>query len=266
MAHSNGRPAPLAGGDGVLVSLQGVHVDFDGKSILEGIDLEVARGEIVTLIGPNGAGKSTLLKVVLGLLAPASGAVFRRPGLAVGYVPQRLQIDPILPLTVRRFLTLPQRHSEAALRTALQEVGADYILDQAVQELSGGEIQRMLLARALLRKPDLLILDEPLQGVDFTGQSSLFALIEALRRDHNCGVVLVSHDLHIVMSGTDRVVCLNRHVCCSGKPDSVSQHPEYLALFGPQVAQNLAVYTHSHDHHHDLQGNAVLPEEQHRHD
>ena len=225
--------------------------------VLEAVDLDLFANSIVTLIGPNGAGKSTLLKVVLGLQAPESGAVRRKQGLVVGYVPQRLKIDPIFPLTVRRFLSLPKKRREDEILTMLEEVGAAYIIDQPVQDLSGGEAQRMLLARALLRRPDLLILDEPLQGVDFSGQISLFKLIERLRHDRGCGIIMVSHDLHIVMAGTDRVICLNRHICCSGQPESVSQHPEYLALFGPQAATGLAVYSHSHDHHHNLSGDLV---------
>ena len=162
---------------------------------------------------------------------------------------------------MRSFLNLPKRHSDESVKAALAEVGADYTLGQAVQSLSGGELQRVLLARALLRDPQLLVLDEPLQGVDFSGQLALFQLIADVRDRRGCGVLMVSHDLHIVMAGTEQVVCLNRHVCCSGEPESVTRHPEYLALFGPKAAKGLAVYTHAHDHSHDLAGGVVSDEQ-----
>jgi len=242
---------------GALLELKGIELAFDGRKVLQSVNLTVRGGRIIALIGPNGAGKSTLLKVALGLLRPDRGEVRLERKVRIGYVPQRLQIDPILPLTVRRFLSLSRRHSEKDLLSVLNEVGADYILDQAVQDLSGGETQRMLLARALLRDPGLLLLDEPLQGVDFAGQIALFQLIEQVRKQRGCGVVMVSHDLHLVMAGTDEVVCLNHHVCCSGKPEAVTHHPEYLALFGPKAARTLAVYTHHHDHEHDLSGDPL---------
>ena len=249
-----------AGGTGALVTLEAVAVGFGALEVLEHIDLELRPGEIVTLIGPNGAGKTTLVRVVLGLIAPDRGRLRRRAGLTVGYLPQKFAVDTTLPLTVRGFLCLPRPRPAAALEAALAEVGVGYLLDRAVQALSGGELQRVLLARALLRDPELLVLDEPLQGVDFTGQLALFELIGAVRRRRNCGVLLVSHDLHLIMAGTDRVVCLNRHVCCSGAPEAVSRHPEYLALFGPHAARGLAVYTHDHDHDHGLSGEVVAPE------
>jgi zinc transport system ATP-binding protein len=247
------------GGD-PLLQAKGITVDFGDRRILECVDIAVRAGEIVTLIGPNGSGKTTLVRVVLGHLKPGAGAVRRRAGLTIGYLPQRFVFDTTLPLTVRGFLDLPKPRPEPRLREALAEVGVAETLNQAVQELSGGELQRLLLARALLREPDLLVLDEPLQGVDFGGQIALFQLIAEVRRRRGCGVLMVSHDLHLVMAGTDRVVCLNRHVCCSGAPDSVSRHPEYLSLFGPKAAEGLAVYAHDHDHKHELSGDVtVLP-------
>jgi zinc transport system ATP-binding protein len=256
MAVTADRPAVTVPGE-PLISVSGVEVAFAGRRVLEGVELTVRPGEIVTLIGPNGAGKSTLVRVVLGQLEPDRGAVRRRPGLTVGYLPQRLSVDPTLPLTVRAFLNLPRRKPEAMLETALAEVGVPGVLEWPFQELSGGETQRVLLARALLNDPALLVLDEPLQGVDFAGQLALFQLIAEVRRRRGCGVLMVSHDLHLVMAGTDSVVCLNRHVCCSGAPESVRHHPEYLALFGPKAAEGLAVYSHAHDHHHDLSGHVV---------
>jgi len=246
--------------DEPLVSASGVEFAFGGKRVLERVDLAVHGGEIVTLIGPNGAGKTTLVRVVLGQLKPDRGSIRRKPGLTVGYLPQRISVDPTLPLPVRSFLNLPKRQSDESIRTVLDEVGADYTLDQAVQSLSGGELQRVLLARALLRDPQLLVLDEPLQSIDFTGQLALFQLIADVRDRRGCGVLMVSHDLHLVMAGTEQVVCLNRHVCCSGEPESVTRHPEYLALFGPNAAKGLAIYTHAHDHSHDLAGGVVSRE------
>lgn len=240
-----------------LVEIEGLAVRFGQKDVLSGVELCVRRGEIVTLIGPNGAGKSTLARVVLGLQKASGGRIKRAAGLTIGYVPQNLAIDPVLPLTVRRFLNLPRRRPDRVLCDGLAEVGAEHLLERAVQTLSGGEFQRMLLARALMRDPDLLVLDEPLQGVDFSGQLSLFQLIDQVRKRRHCGVLLVSHDLHLVMAGTDNVVCLNNHICCSGRPDAVSAHPEYLELFGPRAAQSLALYHHQHDHEHDISGEVV---------
>lgn len=240
-----------------LLRAEGLGVRYGGRAVLDGVDLVVRPGEIVTLIGPNGAGKSTLVKALLGLVPLSGGRIERRPGLSVGYMPQRLAVDPTLPLTVRRFLTLWGKATEAELRGALAEVGAAHVLGSAVQSLSGGELQRVLLARALLRKPDLLVLDEPVQAVDVHGQAALFELIDTIRRRHGCGVLLVSHDLHLVMARTDTVICLNRHVCCQGKPEEVGRHPDYVALFG-RHAEALALYHHSHDHAHADDG-CVVP-------
>lgn len=250
--------APAAfDGQGALVTLQGIGVRRSGRAILSGVDLTVDPGEIVTIIGPNGGGKTTLLKVVLGLIAPSSGRVARRPGLRLGYVPQRLQLDPTLPITVRRLMTLTRRHSEADLREALAETGVEHLLDADVSNISGGEFQRVLIARALLARPELLVLDEPVQGVDFTGEVALYEKIADIRRRHGCAVLLVSHDLHVVMAASDRVLCLNGHVCCAGVPREVAEAPEYLRLFGARAAGAVAIYRHHHDHTHDLHGEVV---------
>jgi zinc transport system ATP-binding protein len=240
-----------------LVEARGVGVRLGGQDILSHIDLAVGPGEIVSLIGPNGAGKTTLIRVLLGLLPPAEGLVRRRAGLVVGYLPQRVAVDAVLPLTVRRLLSLtrPVPGEEAA--RALEEAGAAYLMDRSVHALSGGEMQRVLLARALLRNPGLLALDEPIQNVDVAGQAEMYGLISRIRERRGCGILMVSHDLHVVMASADRVVCLNRHVCCHGRPEDVSGHPEYLALFGPQAARNLALYTHAHDHRHGPEGEVV---------
>ncbi len=238
----------------LLAEAAGVDVALGGTVVLSDVALTAHAGEIVTLIGPNGSGKTTLVRVVLGLLEPDRGRVYLRPGTRVGYMPQRIAVDRTLPLTVTRFLTLGARGAGARAPAVLGEVGAAGLADRPVQLLSGGEMQRVLLARALLRDPDFLVLDEPAQGVDVTGQEELFHLITRIRDRRGCGVLMVSHDLHLVMASTDTVVCLNHHVCCTGCPEAVSRHPAYLSLFGPAAGQGLAVYTHEHDHRHDAVG------------
>ncbi len=251
-------PAPVSKPDAPpLVAAHGLSVRLGGRTVLSGVDFEIHPEEVVTLIGPNGAGKSTLVRALLGLVTPSAGRVERRRGISVGYLPQRLTIDPTLPMTVRRFLQLWGRADDATLTGLLEEVGVPGLADQPVQGLSGGETQRVLIARALMRRPDLLVLDEPNQGVDVGGQAAMFKLIDRLRRSRRCGVLLISHDLHLVMAATDRVVCLNGHVCCAGHPEAVSRHPEYLALFGPTADSALAVYQHHHDHSHDVHGEVV---------
>ncbi|NYZ13013.1 zinc ABC transporter ATP-binding protein ZnuC [Azospirillum sp. RWY-5-1] len=247
----------------VLVQAIGLGVTLGGRPVLERVDLTVSAGEIVTLVGPNGAGKTTLVRAVLGLVRPTAGTVRRRPWLRVGYMPQKLAIDATLPLTVRRFLGLWRRVEPARIAAALEEVGVGRVADSPVQAISGGEMQRVLLARALLSDPELLVLDEPDQAVDVQGQAELFARIDAARRARGCGVLMVSHDLHTVMARTHRVVCINRHVCCSGTPEDVSRHPEFNALFG-RFAAEVAVYTHRHDHAHAGDGHVVpLPDGHH---
>ena len=241
-----------------LIRLEGVAVSFNGQAVLDDVQLSVHPGEIVTLIGPNGAGKTTLVRVVLGLLQPERGSVRRTPRLRIGYMPQKLHVDATLPLSVLRFLRLVPGVDRKRALAALAEVGAEQVIDSPLQSISGGEMQRVLLARALLREPQLLVLDEPVQGVDVAGQAELYRLISRLRERHGCGVLMVSHDLHLVMSATDQVVCLNRHVCCSGHPEQVSGDPAFIELFG-QDAKSLAVYHHHHDHDHDLHGGVVKP-------
>jgi len=244
----------------VLVEMQGVDITLGGRKVLSGADIQVREGEIVTLIGPNGAGKTTAVRVALGLLRPEKGTVSRDKGVKIGYMPQRLSIEPSLPLTVNRFLSLGlDRHARGKGRRKdiLDELGISHVGDSPVQQVSGGEMQRVLLARALLRNPDLLVLDEPVQGVDVGGQAELYALIRRIRDERQCGVLMVSHDLHVVMAATDHVVCLNQHVCCAGHPRAVSRDPAFVALFGRDIASELALYHHEHDHVHDVHGDVV---------
>jgi zinc transport system ATP-binding protein len=253
----NAPPRALGASPGTLVAVEGLEVRFGATRALTQVALTVDEGEVVTLIGPNGAGKSTLVRAVLGLITPSAGRVWRRPGLRIGYVPQRMTIDPVLPLTVGRFLSLARPGPARKIAAALERVAAAALAGQSIHELSGGEFQRVLLARALMRDPELLVLDEPVQGVDFAGQIALYDLIGRLRESLGLGVLMVSHDLHVVMAATDRVVCLNHHVCCSGAPEAVSRNPEYTALFGAAAARGLAIYSHRHDHEHDLKGDVV---------
>jgi len=232
-----------------LVSLKNTGFQSDGKWLVRGVDFSVRRGEIVTLIGPNGSGKSTTAKTVLGVLKPNEGHVERKSNLRVGYVPQKLMIDWTLPLNVERLMSLTSPISKTDAVAALESVGVGHLLSSEVQHLSGGEFQRVLLARAIARKPDLLVLDEPVQGVDFTGEVELYELIANIRNDLNCGILMISHDLHVVMAQTDTVICLNGHVCCHGTPQSVTNNPEYQKLFGGKAAA-LAIYQHQHDHTH----------------
>ena len=243
---------------------RGVTIAFGGNLVLDDVDLAVRPGEFVTVIGPNGSGKTTLVRAVLGLLAPMSGTVVRRDKLRIGYVPQRLHVDETLPLTARRFISLAAPTSAERLERALDEVGVAHIADSPLQSLSGGEMKRAMLARALLREPDFLALDEPTASMDVTGQAEFYTLIQSIRTGRNCGVLLVSHDLHMVMAAADHVLCLNHHVCCSGAPDAVSRHPEYLALFGPDVTAAMATYTHRHDHRHAVSGDPVAVAESFR--
>lgn len=237
-----------------LISAHGIDMEIGGRKILDDARLDINTGEIVTLIGPNGAGKTTLVHVVLGLLKPLRGTVVRRENLRIGYVPQQFSIDPLIPLDVYRLMTLTCRASRAQAIEVLSSTGVAHLIDQPVAHLSGGEQQRVLLARALLRDPDLLILDEPVQGVDFSGQVAIYQLISDIRTTHGCGILMISHDLHIVMAESDRVICLNGHVCCEGHPEDVSKDPEYVKMFGGMGAQTLGIYAHQHDHSHDVSG------------
>lgn len=253
------RHEPLPTRTDALLSARGIAVSRGGRAILDGIDIDIEDGEIVTLIGPNGAGKTTLVRVLLGLERADRGRVAKRADLRVGYAPQRFDRDPAIPITVSRFLTLGAPASADTIARVLDEVGAGRVAGRQLSALSGGELQRVVLARALVRSPNLLVLDEPVRGVDYVGEAELYSLIGRIRTERGLGVLLVSHYLHVVMAQSDRVVCLNRHVCCHGVPETVAQHPEYVRLFGPDTARAFAVYHHHHDHAHDLAGQPITP-------
>ena len=236
-----------------LVTTKELNYKIGGRQILHDINFVLEPGQITTIIGPNGAGKSSLVNIVIGLNTQFEGSIQRQPGLTIGYLPQHSKINPLMPITVKRLMSLTKKISDHELMLALEKTGVTSLVNQQVKDLSGGEMQRVMLARALLSKPDLLVLDEPTAGVDVTGEVEMYELISQIRDETGCAILMVSHDLHLVMSKTDQVLCLNHHLCCSGKPESVSQHPEYLALFGGKT-ESIAVYTHHHDHVHDLDG------------
>ena len=235
---------------GTLVSLDNAGVCVSDKWLVRGVSLEVFRGEIVTLIGPNGSGKSTTAKMALGVINPSEGTARCRRDIHVNYVPQKLVVDWTMPLTVKRFMALTHATNENDIERALSSTGTQHLKNAQIRNLSGGEFQRVLLARAIVNTPDLLVLDEPVQGVDFNGEIALYRLIEEFRTELNCGIILISHDLHVVMSTTNRVICLNGHVCCSGSPEAVASAPEFRTLFGDRAANELAFYKHNHDHEH----------------
>ena len=231
---------------GSLIAAENISLKLGQQAGLDNVSIAIKSEEIVTLIGPNGAGKTTLVRILLGLIEPDTGRIERKENLSVGYVPQKLATNPTMPMTVTRFLKMAVALSDQQINSILTEVGAPKVGDTLITNLSGGELQRIHIARALLRDPELLVLDEPTQNVDYSGQTDLYALISKIRNKRKCGILIISHDLHLVMSKTDHVLCLNRHVCCEGQPEAVSRHPEYQALFGPNVAEGLAVYSHQH--------------------
>ena len=237
----------------ILVKLNEVGIRQNDKWLVKGVSLVVEKGKIVTLIGPNGSGKSTTAKIALGIYKKIEGQVEKYTN-NVGYVPQKISIDWTLPLRVNDFMLLTENLKDEAVNEALSLTGVIHLKNKNLGNLSGGEFQRVLLARAISRKPDLLVLDEPVQGVDFTGEIALYELIKKISDTLNCGILLISHDLHTVMSATDHVVCLNGHVCCSGSPSDVARNNEYKALFGEQASQTLSIYEHKHDHVHSNDG------------
>ncbi|QCI20455.1 zinc ABC transporter ATP-binding protein ZnuC [Buchnera aphidicola (Brachycaudus cardui)] len=234
-----------------FIKLKNIYVNFSNRSILSNISLSLIPNRILTLIGPNGAGKSTLVRIILGLIKPSSGTIIRSYNLSIGYVPQKLCLNILLPITVKRFMKLSQKiQNDIKILEILKRVKAESLKNCQLQTLSGGEMQRILLARALLNKPDLLVLDEPTQGVDVMGQFALYELINTIRDELKCSVLMVSHDLNFVMAKTDEVICLNNHICCSGTPESVCKNIEFTSIFGIKDKQELAIYHHNHNHIH----------------
>lgn len=234
-----------------LISVKNLAVKYGGNTVLQKVDLDIEQGEIVTVVGPNGSGKTSLLKAIIGAVEPATGLVTLKPELKIGYVPQRLNFNPTLPITVERFMRLTAKAETKSCITALETAGVPELLKGQMSELSGGQFQRVLLASALLGCPEILLLDEATQGLDQPGSAAFYRQIEAVRRDTGCAILMISHDLHVVMSASDRVICLNGHVCCAGTPAVVASTPEYKALFGDSTDGALALYRHDHDHHHD---------------
>lgn len=252
----------------MLLSAQNLTVRLGGVEVLSGVSIVIEPAEIVTVLGPNGSGKSTLLRALLGMVPLVGGQVSRAPGLRLGYVPQKLAIDPSLPLSVGRFLSLPHRVGAVEAAQVLARVGMAGAQGRQIATLSGGQLQRVMLARALLGKPALLVLDEPTQGLDQPGEASFYQLIEEVRRETGAAILMVSHDLHVVMAASDRVICLNHHICCQGTPRVVSAAPEYRALFGLGTQGALALYQHRHDHSHEFghdHGDDAVHHEGHHH-
>ena len=244
----------------ILLQATGLSVSHHSRPAIENVSLILNKGEITTLIGPNGAGKSTLVKTLLGLQKTHSGSIIKKNQLLIGYMPQKINIDPTFPLTVKRFWQLGQGKNSInnqQYQDLLNRCRVTHLQNQPMQSLSGGEVQRVMLMRALMNNPELLILDEPVQGVDISGQIQMYQLIDELRGSLGCGILMVSHDLHLVAAATDQVICLNNHVCCSGSPAQVSQDPAIIELFGKAGANALALYSHTHDHHHDSRGAIV---------
>ena len=234
-----------------LVEIDNLDIRLGGNTVLHDVEMRVESGEIITIVGPNGSGKTTLLKAIIGAIKPSAGWVKKSSGLRIGYVPQRLHIDETLPITVRRFLSLPRSVPDSVAQDALTTAGVKDLGRQQMTELSGGQFQRVLLARALLGRPQLLLLDEATQGLDQPGSAAFYRQIETVRQHLGCAVLMVSHELHVVMAASDRVICLNGHICCHGAPGQVATAPEYRALFGSGSQGALALYQHEHTHSHD---------------
>lgn len=234
----------------MLIECDEMSVHLGKRKVLSNINLSVSPKEIVTVLGPNGSGKTTLFKTLIGAITPSAGVLKKQPGLRIGYVPQRLHIDETLPMTVKRFMNLPSGHSPSTVADALTHAGASGLDKQQIMDLSGGQFQRVLLARALLGNPELLLLDEATQGLDHRGSADFYRQIASVRKNLGCAIIMISHELHVVMRQTDRVICLNGHICCQGKPEAVSGSPEYHALFGLDKESEAALYLHQGHHSH----------------
>ncbi|WWO97085.1 MAG: zinc ABC transporter ATP-binding protein ZnuC [Candidatus Dasytiphilus stammeri] len=232
----------------ILLNIKNIYVSINNSNIIYNVSFQLKSGQIVTLIGPNGAGKTTLIRVILGLITPNQGTIYIKKFLRIGYVPQTIIKNFSLPLSVHRFIQLKVKSKKNYIISILHQVGAEKLIDYPMQYLSQGQIQRVLLARALINKPQLLVLDEPTQGIDIKGQISFYNLINHLRNKFQCGILIVSHDLYLVMAHTDEVLCLNKHICCSGTPEKVSLHSEFINIFGYSAAHQLGIYQHNSHH------------------
>lgn len=237
-----------------LVELKNIYVEFPQKIALQNINFRIYPNDVITIVGPNGGGKSTLLKVLLKLLSPTKGEVIYQKKLRVGYVPQKIHLDQNFPITVEKFLSLKKGVNKQDIEQSLALLSIQPLKQNSLQKLSGGEMQRVLLARAILSKPNLLVLDEPTQGVDINGQAELYQLIHQTRQKLNCAILMVSHDLHLVMADTHQVLCINQHICCAGSPEIISNDPKFIHFFGDKFSKNIAFYTHNHNHRHDIHG------------
>ncbi len=230
-----------------LIKVTDASLNLAGRMVLKNIDFAIKAGEIAVFIGPNGGGKTSLVKMLLGLHPATTGHIFRQEKLKIAYVPQKFNISPFLPLSVKRLLCLEKNHSDSYLTKILTLTDCAELLHVQVKTLSGGELQRVLIARALMQKPDILILDEALQGVDKVGEVKLNRLIGQFSKDNGCAVIMVSHDLHLVMKSSDKVYCINGHICCQGIPEDIKDMAEFKNIFG-NIVDEFSLYQHQHSH------------------